>query len=1053
VDCPRFLIPPTESINNDSQSHCAMAERHAKADSKYEWSWSAVILSVLFTIQALAPVAVADADFDEMTICQDSPSTLGGVCDDRMDAADGTPDVTEWVEGMFHFNMSSPTEIQFQASWAIREWSKGGLGLFSSPEMTTALQSDNIMANDGLPADVLRSSFDENTDPNDPDSPTVQELLMSEIDGSISSFLLNWGGSSTPETSWRNSIYLPDDSGNLSQVACELDPLQDSDGNAFDPPICISTNVTITLDVLSTYGLAVSPSDLNTALEGLLIMGSEITTNFDVKVQPGHLGVYAIQPPSYATVSNAGGWVGEEIPEDGGAYKSALWTVDNRDASTGVLQADLDMSMAYREKEGTDVVEISPLEKSLDLRVTVDLSDESASFIEVIVGIYQIQASTLTNWGVPALMPPSKATVPVITSDGIRMAYHTGLLDLTDLSSNMPVSGIGDALGSSEGSSGVSMGGFTWMHVSQAPLDQGGLNYTHGPPCTRGQHFCMEGPVAMDDSYPVYMRSISHTFPLSLADLLGGNLGDSGFLNSVSGDDFGKLLNSGMEFSTTLSDAVMEDFVGSLLPNGVSADLTMSIVLPEWASTMDGGDTMQLSYRSSGNHDAQISLTGSEAFSWDHAICRQTASEVCFDSAPDVVCPSTSRSCGYIDVDWDLQEVSFGSLPLTKGGSVQFALSVDLVIHRIGVPDVLFDSINTDSTTVDLDTLPADLFRALLEIGSRGDPIEVEFSLCDEGMSFCEQAIPFSSSNSTGLPAYAEKLEKDIASLIEYSTNKLTEDPNNDFGNIDMSELHVEIGFPHEMITDNDDVIGDERGIILSVDIPDVRVTTGVDNSWFEIIKMLQDGSVSPKIGIETADPTSALLSPFLTPMFNAMNGLTGALSASMVSADGIRSQEKITLEFPTSDLSDIGEEGALSGAGLDLTGFINFSMPLGITLEDYSSSQGLLTAEIDGTGRQVISYEIGPSMINDNVEFNVLISPMWILQQIQYYLIGLIGFLLWRVRRRMTRKARKRRAESLIALEESLASSVGYVPPQPTVEVLQVSDNGIVVKRRLVAT
>ena len=90
-----------------------MAERHAKTDSQYEWSVSAVVLSILFMVQAFAPVAVSDAGFDEMTICQDSASTLGGICDDRTDADDGTADVTDWVEGMFHFNMTSPTEIQF----------------------------------------------------------------------------------------------------------------------------------------------------------------------------------------------------------------------------------------------------------------------------------------------------------------------------------------------------------------------------------------------------------------------------------------------------------------------------------------------------------------------------------------------------------------------------------------------------------------------------------------------------------------------------------------------------------------------------------------------------------------------------------------------------------------------------------------------------------------------------------------------------------------------------------------------------------------------------
>ena len=297
-----------------------MAERHAKTHSQYEWGGSAIILSVLFMVQALAPIAVSDSGFTEMALCQDTPPGIGGICDWRNDLDDGTTDVTDWVEGMFHFNMTSPTEIQFQASWAIREWDKSGMGLFNS--MTNALQSDNIMANDGLPADALRSAFDENTDPNDAGSPTVQESLLTEIDGSISSFLSNWGGSSTPDTTWSDRIFIPDDSGVMSGVDCELDPLLDSDGNAFEPPICISTNVNITLDISTTYGLnGVSASNLDTVLEGLLVMGSQITTKFDVRVNPGHKGTYAIQPPTYATVTNAGGWafaerVGE-VDDDG----------------------------------------------------------------------------------------------------------------------------------------------------------------------------------------------------------------------------------------------------------------------------------------------------------------------------------------------------------------------------------------------------------------------------------------------------------------------------------------------------------------------------------------------------------------------------------------------------------------------------------------------------------------------------------------------------------------------------------------------------------------
>ena len=1024
-----------------------MAERHAKAHSQYEWRGSAIILSVLFLVQTLAAVVVSDTGFDEMTICQDSASTLGGICDDRRNLDDGTNGVTDWVEGMFHFNMTSPTEIQFQASWAIREWDKSGMGIFNSATMTTALQSDNIMANDGLPADVLRSAFDENTDPNDAGSPTIQEALLSEIDGSISSFLSNWGGSSTPDTSWSDRVFLPDDSGAMTGVDCELDPLLDSNGNAFEPPICISTNVNITLPISSTYGIdGVSASGLDTALEGLLVMGSQITTNFDVRVNPGHKGTYAIQPPSYATVVDAGGWLGTEVQEAGGGvpYNSGLWSVDNRVNPNGVLQADLDMKMGYRDNDGTDVVDVSPTDKSLDLRVSVDLSDESNSFIEVIVGIYQIQTSTMNSWGVEPLMPADKATIPVITSDGIRMAYHTGLLDLDELSSNMPVSGIGQALASS--SVDVEMGGFTWTSaVTQAPLDPGGLNHTHGFGCSRGIHYCMEGTAAMDDTYPVYMRSVSHAFPLTLADLFGGNLGDSSFVNSVSGDDFGKLLNSGLQFSTVLSDETMESFVGGLIPDGINADLTMTIVLPTWASTFGGGESIVLTYRANGNHDGAISITGSDSFAWDHAICRTTANSNCVDQTPDVVCASTQRSCGYVDVDFDLEDVSFASLPLTKGGHVEFALSVNLTIHRIGVPDVLFEAINSGSTNLELDVLPSDLFRAVIEIGERGEPVVMPWSLpgCTS-KSYCDQSIEFSS---TGLSAYADSLSTDIESLLRHASEEATENKGNGIGTVDMSGLTVDIQLPSETLTDNDEFIGDENGIVLSVNIPKVRITTGLGNSWFELIGILRGEEGEVELDISATNPESALVSPFLTPMVSAMSGLTSALSASLVSAEGIRTPS-ISRGVPTSLLGSIGP----TEMDLDLQGFITVTLPVGVKLEDYSSQNGMLAVLEEGS-RQTVIYEVGPSMYDDKVEFKVLLTPMWVISQIQFYLIGVILFSLWRARRRMTRRKRKRREAALEALEESAASPMGYIPPQPTVEVLQVSDNGIVVKRRLVTS
>ena len=1034
-----------------------MAERTAKNSTQYGWGRAAVLLSVLFLVQSVAPAAVSESSFDEMTLCQPSPG-LGGVCDSRSDADDATQDITSWVEGMFHFNMTSPTEIQFQASWAIREWDKSGMGLFTSNSMIAALSSDNINANDGLPADVLRSAFDENTDPNDATSPTIQESLLGEIDGSISGFLANWGGSTSPETTWEDRVFLPDDSGVVSAVDCTIDPASDSDGNAFEPPICISTNVNITLPISSTYGLnGVTESNLNTALEGLLVMGSQITTKFDVRVEPGHKGTYSIQPPSYATVTDATGWgINMEVPEDGGSYSSGLWTVDNRNDPNGLSPdsqpADLDMTIGMREKSTTSIVEVSPDDRSLDLRVSIDLSDESNAFVEVIAGIYQIQSSSLASWGVPDLMPKDKATIPVITSDGIRMAYHTGLLDLDDLSKNIPISGIGQALTDTGGGSNVQMGDFQWLHVSSAPLDQGGLNYTHSSTqCVRGVNYCMEGSVAMDDTYPVYMRSVSHTFPFSLADLLGGNLGDSGFMNSVSGDDLSKLLNSGLEFSTVLSDQTMEEFVGSLLPNGISADLTMEIVLPSWASTPQGDDSIVLNYRASGDHSGVIGLTGSDSFFWNHAICRDTVQSACFDGGGDTVCPSTSKSCAYMDMDMDVGKVSFANLPLSKGATVEFALSVDMVVHRIAVPDELFDSLNTDSAHMSLDVLPSDLLRALLDIGSRGDPLEVEFSLCDNGKSYCKQSMPLSSSQTSGLPWYVNQLERDIKSLIEDTARELTEEEGNGIGNIDMSGFTIDIEFPHEMITDNDNVIGDERGIILSIDIPKVSMTAGIDNSWVELIGILRGNGDSPEFGIVTKDVSSSTLAaPFVAPMVTAMGSLAGALSSSMIapSPEGVRVNDAST-ELPTSKLANIGDDSL----GLSLAGTYRITMPLGIELENLTSEEGKITSVINNKSRQVITYTISQDMGDDSVSFTLLLTPYWVISQVQFYIMGLLVFMLWRVRRRMTRRKRKKRARALEALEEMASSPIGYISPQPTVEVVQVTDNGIVIKRRLTGT
>ena len=195
----------------------------------------------------------------------------------------------------------------------------------------------------------------------------------------------------------------------------------------------------------------------------------------------------------------------------------------------------------------------------------------------------------------------------------------------------------------------------------------------------------------------------------------------------------------------------------------------------------------------------------------------------------------------------------------------------------------------------------------------------------------------------------------------------------------------------------------------------------------------------------------NTLAAPFITPMVAAMGSLTGALSSSMVapSPEGVRVNDA-SADLPTSKLANIGDDSL----GLSFAGTYTITMPLGMELENLTSEEGRITSVINNDSkRQVISYTISQGMGDDSVGFTLLLTPFWVIKQVQYYIIGLLAFMLWRVRRRMTRRKRNKRARALEALEEMASSPIGYITPQPTVEVVQVTDNGIVIKRRLTAT
>ena len=90
---------------------------------------------------------------------------------------DLTPNVQDWVEGMYEFDLVSTSSIDLELTWAVREFDRDSIGLGSgSPVGDTLEDFDGLDANDGAPADLIRETFDMSIG-----GTTVGEKLKTEV--------------------------------------------------------------------------------------------------------------------------------------------------------------------------------------------------------------------------------------------------------------------------------------------------------------------------------------------------------------------------------------------------------------------------------------------------------------------------------------------------------------------------------------------------------------------------------------------------------------------------------------------------------------------------------------------------------------------------------------------------------------------------------------------------------------------------------------------------------------------------------------------------------
>ena len=949
--------------------------------------------ALFFVIPIIAPLASADG----MTSCDGAGMSE---CDDYDSNDDGTPHQQDWIRGTYDFDLEDTSRITLSLSWAIREFDRSKVGL-DDPLIQSALSSDGLDVNDGIPADMIRSYF-----AYDDGSGTVGDRMLIEVQSTIQDLLASGFGT----VNGINTQYDTSFTEGGTTIPCTTDASIDSihggegasQNNVFDPPLCFSTIADISLST-STFNLLENTDlDLERAYQGLLIMGSELTTNFEVFAEPGHASTFSINPPDYATiigVDSNGSVAARPGPP---AYFAGEWTVDNLQAGVGDSRIDqtVSLTMAYRDSPTTQVVELDPSDEAISLYLTVDLFNEQAVQIDFIAGLNYLDQTTMTNWGISLVELSDLATIPQITSDGIRLAYENGIAPLDDFTDQFPVDSIGDAFSDSiPGNQNIEMSPLIWVSDSVADGIQGasgGLNYTHSTGCSETVSppetisYCIQGSSAMGYDHPIYLRSTSNTFNLGLLDIIQDNIPETQFssqINSITEEDLRRVMDAGLSLETVLDTDFLEGMIPSDLP---PTEITLELILPSWIETIDGEDRIILQHSLEGDNRNEISIAGPLPYTYNHPIENEDG---------DVICLQTQKTCVSTSLDID-----FGTFDInewTKSVSVEFGLEASAVVHRVALPQGYYDV--NDDTTVRMDVIPSDLIRLMGDIMGRTDDPKVIRKCLDPDSSEndCDpdRLIEFNLT-SEGLMEFGTDVGVKLTNEIQIISKELTEFEDSPFNEVDIGDFEIETSLAG--LGQPGPIVGDEVPLSVSIKIPKVRYTLAISSPWGDLFSGDLDLLT---FSLLTED---SIRSPFLSPMVSMVDSIASVFSNSIVSTDGITfpPEDGEALVFETGSWDTTIHQDT----ELDLSGPVSFTLPKGIKAIEATSTQGNMVLSMED-GRQVITYTIPPSDLDDEVTIRLQVTWMYLLGQFWAYPAVVLILLILLIRRRRKKKRKKRAA------------------------------------------
>ena len=966
-------------------------------------TWRSRVLTLCLTLVFATPILAPLASADGMSTCDGAGFSD---CDDYDSNDDGTPFQQDWIRGTYDFDLQDTSTIQMTLSWAIREFDRSKVGLDSSL-IESALAADGLDSDDGVPADMIRSYF-----AYDDGSGTVGDKMLDEVEDTINDLLSSGFGTVTAINTQYDGIYTEAGASEVCTTDATEDSIYDSGSgvtanNVFEPPICFSTIAEIQLSTSTFNLLENSDLDLERAYQGLLIMGSELTTQFNVFAEPGHVSTFSISPPDYAAVIGVDGNGSIQPNSCLPSVCVGQWTVDNLDASSGAARVEqtVSLTMGYRNTSTTSIVELDPNEEAVSLHLKVDLFDETEVQIDFVAGINYLDTETIDSWGISLVELSNLATIPQITSDGIRLAYENGIAPLDDFTDQFPVESVGDAFSDSiPGGPDIQMGQLSWVSDSVAEgIDgpAGGLNYSHSVGCSETVtppntiSYCIQGSSAMGYDHPIYLRSTSNTFELGLLDIIQDNIPESEFseyIEEITNEDLRRVMDAGLSLETVLDTSFLEDMIPSDLP---PSKITLELILPNWIETIDGEDRIVLEHSVTGENRNEVSIAGPSPYTYNHPILNENDEVICLQTQK--TCVSTSLA-----VDFDTFDIN----EWTKSVSVEFGLEASAVVHRVALPQGYYD-INND-TTVRMEVIPSDLVRLIGDIMSRSDsPMKIERCL-EPGTEFVDcpesRQLVFNLT-SDGLMEFGTDVGEILTNEIHIASKELENaEVKPDFSAVDIGDFSIEtslagLGTPSP-------IVSDEVGLSVSVKIPKVRFTLAISSPWGDLFSGDPDLIT---LSLLTENINGAFRSPLLQPMVMMVDEISSILTTSVVSSEGVTfpplEQEALAFQTGSWDTT-IHEE-----TEFDLTGPVSFTLPKGIIVKEGTSAQGNMIITEDEEGRQVITYTIPPEGLDDEVTLRLQVTWMYLLGQFWAYPAVVVILLILLIRRRRKKKKKKRAA------------------------------------------